>query len=62
MLDFYIEGLSSFFPSFLFCFFFFFFLFIYVGREIKLKKGKKENLFSDLIWRGELTGFRHFAK
>jgi len=24
MLDFYIEGLSSFFPSFLFCFFFFF--------------------------------------
>jgi len=25
MLDFYIEGLSSFFPSFLFCFFFFFF-------------------------------------
>jgi hypothetical protein len=23
MLDFYIEGLSSFFPSFLFCFFFF---------------------------------------
>jgi hypothetical protein len=26
MLDFYIEGLSSFFPSFLFCFFFFFFV------------------------------------
>jgi hypothetical protein len=26
MLDFYIEGLSSFFPSFLFFFFFFFFV------------------------------------
>jgi hypothetical protein len=29
MLDFYIEGLSSFFPSFLFFFFFFFFVFLW---------------------------------
>jgi hypothetical protein len=33
MLDFYIEGLSSFFPSFLFCFFFFFFFLNLCGER-----------------------------
>jgi hypothetical protein len=34
MLDFYIEGLSSFFPSFLFCFFFFFFCEFMWGEKL----------------------------
>jgi hypothetical protein len=34
MLDFYIEGLSSFFPSFLFFFFFFFFCEFMWGEKL----------------------------